>query len=413
MSPVRVTWNRTIGRARSLFSTAFAAGGFLAASAALFASRLDAAEGVNLSVASVWAMGVAPFLPALAAFLAMDVWSDELQTGRIELLLTTPVREREFTLGKFLGVFTMTVFATFLSFAATVAVLRVYAPSALAGVGVLGFCPAFLALMLQGSLWCAVSVAMSSMFRHAAAAACASLFLLVGIPRGGWAALLALAPQGRTVFGEMPLDAHVMDMSSGLFSSGTVVAYLVFSSFFLFVASKNVAMCRFCGRGGRSLRISTAFALLLAAVFSVLLALLAGRLDTKIDLPVGSVEAGFSARTRGILAEAHGDMSVTCFLPRRDARFRPTAHFLRSLQRESASLGGLRIDLRFVDPHWDLGPAERLVRLGAEEGSLVFEKGRRSVVLPLAGGFCRPSAATCTGPSGTARRRATTTGPSG
>ena len=387
MSPVRVTWNRTIGRARSLFSTAFAAGGFLAASAALFAFRLDATEGVNLSVASVWAMGVAPFLPALAAFLAMDVWSDELQTGRIELLLTTPVREREFTLGKFLGVFTMTVFATFLSFAATVAVLRVYAPSALAGVGVLGFCPAFLALMLQGILWCAVSVAMSSMFRHAAAAACASLFLLVGIPRGGWAALLALAPQGRTVFGEMPLDAHVMDMSSGLFSSGTVVAYLVFSSFFLFVASKNVAMCRFCGRGGRSLRISTAFALLLAAVFSVLLALLAGRLDTKIDLPVGSVEAGFSARTRGILAEAHGDMSVTCFLPRRDARFRPTAHFLRSLQRESASLGGLRIDLRFVDPLWDLGPAERLVRLGAEEGSLVFEKGRRSVVLPLAGGF--------------------------
>ena len=387
MSPVRVTWNRTIGRARSLFSTAFAVGGFLAASAVLFAFRLDAAEGVNLSVASVWAMGVAPFLPALAAFLAMDVWSDELQTGRIELLLTTPVREREFTLGKFLGVFTMTVFATFLSFAATVAVLRVYAPSALAGVGVLGFCPAFLALMLQGILWCAVSVAMSSMFRHAAAAACASLFLLVGIPRGGWAALLALAPQGRTVFGEMPLDAHVMDMSSGLFSSGTVVAYLVFSSFFLFVASKNVAMCRFCGRGGRSLRISTAFALLLAAVFSVLLALLAGRLDTKIDLPVGSVEAGFSARTRGILAEAHGDMSVTCFLPRRDARFRPTAHFLRSLQRESASLGGLRIDLRFVDPLWDLGPAERLVRLGAEEGSLVFEKGRRSVVLPLAGGF--------------------------
>jgi hypothetical protein len=42
VSPVRVTWNRTIGRARSLFSTAFAAGGFLAASAALFAFRLDA-----------------------------------------------------------------------------------------------------------------------------------------------------------------------------------------------------------------------------------------------------------------------------------------------------------------------------------------------------------------------------------
>ena len=105
MSPVRVTWSRTIGRARSLFSTGFAISGFLAASAALFAFRLDAAEGVSISVASVWASAVAPFLPALAAFLAMDVWSDELQSGRIELLLTAPVKEREYTLGKFLGVF--------------------------------------------------------------------------------------------------------------------------------------------------------------------------------------------------------------------------------------------------------------------------------------------------------------------
>ena len=101
----------------------------------------------------------------------------------------------------------MLVFATFLSFATTVVALRVYAPSALAGVGVLGFCPAFFALMLQGMLWCAVSVAMSSVFRHAAAAAFASLILLVGIPRGGWAALLAWAPLGRPAFGEMILDA--------------------------------------------------------------------------------------------------------------------------------------------------------------------------------------------------------------
>ena len=387
MSPVRVTWNRTIGRARSLFSTGFAISGFLAASAALFAFRLDAAEGVSISVASIWASAVAPFLPALAAFLAMDVWSDELQSGRIELLLTAPVKEREFTLGKFLGVFTMLVLATFLSFATTVVALRVYAPSALAGVGVLGFCPAFFALMLQGTLWCAVSVAMSSVFRHAAAAAFASLILLVGIPRGGWAALLAWAPLGRPAFGEMLFDAHVVDMSSGLFSSGTVLSYLFLSSFFLFVASKNVAMCRFGGRGGRSLRLSTAFALVLAGIFTGLAVELVNRLDTKIDLPVGNVETEFSARTRGVLADAHGEMTVTCFLPRKDASFRPVGHFLRKLQRESASLGGIKIDLRFVDPLWDLGPAERLVRLGATEGSLVFEKGRRNVVLPLADGY--------------------------
>ena len=176
-------------------------------------------------------------------------------------------------------------------------------------------------------------------------------------------------------------------MSSGLFSSGTVLSYLILSSFFLFVATKNVAICRFGGRGGRSLRLSTAFALVLAGIFSGLAVELVNRLDTKIDLPVGNVETEFSARTRGILAEAHGEMSVTCFLSRKDARFRPIGHFLRRLQRESASLGGIKIDLCFVDPLWDLGHAERLVRLGAAEESLVFEKGRRNVVLPLADGY--------------------------
>ena len=387
MSPVRVTWNRTVGRMRSLYSTSFAVGGFLAASAALFAFSLEAAEGGRLSVASVWATSVTPFLPALAAFLAMDVWSDERQSGRIDLLLTAPVKERDFVLGKFLGVFTALALATFVSFASTVLALRFLAPSALKGVGVLGFCPAFIALMLQGTLWCAVSVAMSAIFRHAATAAFASLLLLVGLPRGGWAAALAWAPQGRTAFGEMPLDAHVLDMASGMFSSGTILSYLILAGVSLFVAARAVSLLRLTGRGGRSLRVTTVLAIVLAVVFASLAVSLACRLDAKLDIPVGNSESGFSPRTRGILAEAHGEMSVTCFLSRKDARFRPVGRFLRALQRESAALGGLRIELRFVDPRWDLGAAERLVRLGAPEESLVFERGRRTAVLPLADGF--------------------------
>ena len=152
-------------------------------------------------------------------------------------------------------------------------------------------------------------------------------------------------------------------------------------------ASKNVATSRFVGCGVSTLRLTSACAIALAGCFSLLAVELVHRLDTKIDLPVGNVETEFSARTRGVLADAHGEMTVTCFLPRKDPRFRPVGHFLRKLQRESASLGGIKIDLRFVDPLWDLGPAERLVRLGATEGSLVFEKGRRNVVLPLDEGY--------------------------
>ena len=387
MSPVRVTVLRTLRRSRSLYAAAFAVAAFLAASAALFAFGLDSAEGSRLSVASVWAASLAPFLPALAAFLAMDVWSDERQSGRIELLLSAPVRERDLTLGKFVGVFVSLVSATLLSFLVTLAALRVSAPEALSGVGVFGFCPAFFALALQGALWCAVSVAASALFSHAAAAACASIALLVGIPRGGWAALLAWAPQGGPAFGEMPLDAQVLDMSSGLFSTGTVLSYVIMTAVALFAASKTVASIRFAGRGARSLRVSTVFAVLLSFVFAALAVMLAYRLDEKLDIPVGEPSESFSARTRSILEEAHGEMTVTCFLSRRDARFRGVARFLRALQAQSASLGGMKIALRYVDPRRDVGPAERLVRLGASDGSVVFERGRRFASLPLSDGF--------------------------
>jgi len=43
--------------------------------------------------------------------------------------------------------------------------------------------------------------------------------------------------------------------------------------------------------------------------------------------------------------------------------------------------------LSFVDPHWDVGAAERLVRRGAVEDSLVFERGSRMVSMPLSEGY--------------------------
>ena len=388
MSPTRVTFYRTLGRLHGLFSTSFAVGGFLAASAFTFVSALESAEGGRLTLACVWAAAVSPFLPALAAFVGMDVWSDERRTGRIEALLASPVRERELVLGKYLGVYALLAVSIVASLALTVAATAFFAPSAFAGSGTSAFLMAFAALMLQAALWCAVSVAMSALFRHAATAACASLMLLVALPRGGWEALLALSHQGRTAFGAMPLDDHAVDMASGLFSSGTVLSYAILTGLFLFACTKSVAYCRFAGRGGRGLRASTWFAVVLSVVFASLAMALAVRFDAKLDLPDGSARPFLSDRTRGILGEARGEsISATCFLSRRDGRFRSAGRLLRALQREAYSIGGLRIDLKFVDPRWDIGAAERLVRLGANDGSVVFERGRRSVVVPMSEGF--------------------------
>ena len=387
MSPVSVTFSRTVRRLRFQFSTAFAAGAFLAVTAVLFAFGIERSEGLRLPLAAVWAAAVSPVLPALAAFLAMDVWSDERQTGRIDLLLSVAVRERDFVVGKFLGAWSVLLCVVLVSLLSTLGALWHYAPAALSGARLADFVLAFGILALQGALWVAVSVAASAVFFHAAAAAVASIMLTIALPRGLWAAARAWSDSGREGFGEMLLDAHVVDFSSGLVSTGVLVSYLVLTVVFIFLAGKMVASYRMVGRGARGIRISTVFAAILSLVFSGFAIALAFRLDVQVDLPFAGMSASFSPRTRSVLADIGGELTVTCFLPRSDPRFRPVDRFLRQLKREAESVGASRVVVRYVDPRWDIGAAERLVRRGVEESSLVFERGRRLAVLPLRDGY--------------------------
>ena len=386
MSAISVTCRRTLSRARSLFATVLAVPGFAAASAALFAFRLEAAEGTRQTIAIVWATSAAPFLPVLAAFLAMDVWSDERRTGRMSLLLSTAVRERDFVLGKALGVWLVSAAATALSLVFALGSLAFFAPSALADVRLVAFGPAMFALLMQSSLWCAASVAFSAMFSRAFAAACASVTALAILPRCLWAAAMLWSSSGRPAFGEMPLDAQVADFAAGVVSTGAVVTFAALTAMSLFIAAKCVALTRFSGRRSGKWRFSTAVAMALSVALAVSVSVLAFRLDETLDLPVGNVVT-FSQRMRHILSESSGRVSVTAFLPRNAPLFKPVSHFLRTLKRQADSAGGLTMSLYFVDPKWDLGAAERLVRLGAKENSVVFEKGHRSVVLPLDDGF--------------------------
>ena len=386
MSPVRVTFNRTIGHARGLYTTALAVAGFLAMTAGVFAFGLERAEGSVLSLAALWTASVSPILPFLAALLSMGVWSDERQSGRLDALLSVAVRERDYVLGKFFGVWVMLMASCVLSLLVTLGGLLAFAPSVVEEAPVLSLLPPFVALAVQGALWTAASVALSAMFRHAAAAAATSVVLLVALPRSLWTALRLWSKGGATAFGEMPFDAHAIDWAQGAFAPGTMLAYLVVTCVFLLVATKCVAASRLVGRGARALRLSTSFVFFLSFVFAALAVRLALRLDVAVDLPALLSSAEFSSRTRGILAESSGEISVTCFLARDDARFRPLGHLLRALRKTSASLGGARFDVRFVDPRWDVASAERLASRGVSEASLVFEKGRRVVVLPVKDG---------------------------
>lgn len=388
MSAAGVTASRTAGRTLRLPSAALSAGGFLAAAGAAFAFAMARAEGCAAAVAPVWAAAVAPLAPVLAALLGMDVWSGERHSGRIDLLLSAPVRERDLVLGKFLGVWLLTVALVAVSLVSSLAVLRAFAPRAAAEAGIVSFLPAFAGIALQCAVWSAVSVAASAAFRHAAAAALATVTLLVAVPRGLWLALLKWAPQGASAFGEMPFDAHAFDFASGVVSSGVVLPYVFAAAAALFVCTSMVAALRYAGRRAALRRAGAAAVSALALVLAVLVSAVAVRLDATLELPLPS-SAGlrFSDRMRGVLAESRGTIEATCFLPRSDPRFRPVAARLRAFRREAASLGGAAVALGFVDPRWDFGPAQRLVREGVPADSVVLSRGTRRAVLPLADGL--------------------------
>ena len=386
MDPVRVTWGRTIGCASGLYTTALAVAGFLALVSGLFAYNFYRAEGGTLSFLVLWASSAAPVLPGLAALLAMGVWSDERESGRMACLLSVAVRERDFVLGKFLGVWTLLMGTVALSLLLIWGALAFFAPAVAASVAFWALFPPLLALGVQGLLWSAASVALSAMFRHAASAAATAVVLLAVLPRALWIGLRLWSSQGATAFGEMPLDSHVVDGALGTFSLATVTGYLAVTMIFLLVATKCVAAARLFGRGARRSRLSTGLVLILATVLAVLVVRLAMRFDVSVELPTFGLAAEFSSRTRDILAESSGEISVTCYLSREDARLRPLGHLLRSFRKAAAALGGARFEIRFVDPVWDISAAEHLAAHGVSEDALVFEKGRRFVVLPLKDG---------------------------
>ena len=105
MSAALITMLRTFARLSRSVQSHLALTAFLAASAAIFSYNLISAEGTSSTVIELWASSVAVLMPLLASLIGMDVWSEERRTGMIDLLLSTCVRERSLVIGKFLGVF--------------------------------------------------------------------------------------------------------------------------------------------------------------------------------------------------------------------------------------------------------------------------------------------------------------------
>ncbi|MBR7180562.1 MAG: Gldg family protein [Kiritimatiellae bacterium] len=384
MSPAAVTFKRTVSSMFSLYSTAFAFAVFFAAASVSFVFGIEAAEGTRMPLAALWCSSVSPVLCVLPALAGMGVWSDEKLSGTLGMLLSSPVRERDLVVGKFLGVWLASVTGVVVFCAASLVSLAVFAPALVADVSIVSFAPAVAALLLQGMLWSAVTVAASAFFTRAAAAAAAALFISAVLPRVVWNGARVFSGFDAAEFGEMPLDAHAFDMASGTFSVGAVVFYAAFAWLSLFIASKKTALARIAGAASSASRFSARVSVFLAASLACLAASLAWRSGAVLDFRPGGADAvRFSARTYSLLGESRGGIKATLFMPRKDPHFKTAAHFMRSFTAMAGSAGGARISLRYVDPSWDVGAAGRFARLGIKPGTVVFERGgrRESVAL--------------------------------
>ena len=379
MRTVRVVTMRTFGALAGSLSTTLAVAVFLGVSGGLFAKALLGGEGGLTPVAVLWALAAAPALPVLTALLTMRLVADERMSGRIDLTLSAPVREREFVLGKFLGAWLYAALALVLYLTVPLVLLPVSAPALAAHLTWDVFLPAWAALVLQAALWCACGLFASACLRHAAVAAVVSIALTVVLPDAAYQAAFTWLRAFRVRFSEQPFTGHLVDLSTGLVQLSTVFLYFAFTVCALFAASKALALLRLAGRGWRGARLSTACAILLGLAFTVCAVVFVDRFDFSLELPS---RGGFAAsdRTRQILAETSGEsVSVTCFLSRRAPAYPAVRRLLRGLEATARGVAGVQLEVAGVDPRWDLGAAGRLVKAGVPEGTIVFQRGRRQV----------------------------------
>ena len=388
MRTVRVVLGRTMWRLLVSFPAAVSVGAFLAVVSAYFVHALMKGDGGSTPVAALWAVSVAPFLPVLAALLTSRLVADECMSGRIDLLLSAPVLEREIVFGKFLGAWMVIFGVILLCLMVPIAILPCFSSSLAPRLHLLEFVPAVGALVLQSLLWCACGLLASVCFRPSAVAALVSLVLMVGLPYAAFHAALAWFPVLRMRFAEIPYETHVVDLSTGLVHSSTVAFYLVLTLFALFASGKALALLRCVGRGARGVRCTTVCAVMLALVFSCFVIAFTVRTDFAFELPWRSELGRESARTRQILAETSGaPVTVTCFLARKAPEFRAVSRLLRGLETVARGVAGVQLDVHYVDPRWELGAANRLVRNGVPEGTLIFKRGRRPVRVPVSALF--------------------------
>jgi ABC-2 type transport system permease protein len=173
--------------------------------------------------------------------LTMRLLADERRMGTLELLLTTPVKDGELTIGKWLGSFLFTLTIIFSTLIYAIVLNKLTDPGIDQGVMI----SAYLGIILLTAVFLAIGIAMSSFFNNQFAAFFATLAVLVIL---WWLIRLpAFIVQNevvRTLFTYLDLNGRFNSMLTGSLSVTDIVYPVSVTIFCLFLSSLSIEIRR-------------------------------------------------------------------------------------------------------------------------------------------------------------------------
>jgi ABC-2 type transport system permease protein len=173
----------------------------------------------------------------LIPMLTMRLFAEEKRTGTIELLLTSPVKDMEIILGKWLGALLLYVCVLGMSML-NIALLFAWGKPDLKPVLV-----SYLGLVLQGGCLLALGALISTMTKNQIIAGIATFFLSLLLWLLSWFTAYDSAITAQVV-NYLSIVTHFENFGKGVLDSKDVVFYLSMIFFALFLTSRSLESAR-------------------------------------------------------------------------------------------------------------------------------------------------------------------------
>ncbi|RKY04316.1 ABC transporter permease [Candidatus Poribacteria bacterium] len=201
-----------------LFSSSLIIGGI---------NRMETTEVLNVLFLNM-SVTLLFFAPAMT----MKLFAEERRTGTIELLMTSPVRDVEVVMGKYLA--SLTLLLMMLALTLPFPIITSFYGKVDVGPVISGY----VGLILLGASFLSIGILVSSMCRNQIVAALTSFGILLLL----W--LIGFIARGRGTIGEvlryLSLVEHFEDFARGIIGLKHVIYYLSVTAVFLFATVRSV-----------------------------------------------------------------------------------------------------------------------------------------------------------------------------